>query len=87
MTLTRITACFGFLIVLTGVTAISQDTEKPTLPPDAKWVGIPKGGAGMIDIEDYIVVYDQGRGKGTMISKNEMVGDANEPKRFDFTIR
>lgn len=89
MSLTRLTLCLGLLILLSGVTAFSRQGGTP-LPPDAKFVGIPKDGAGMIDTKDYIVIYDQGKGKGKLISKIEYEGNDPEPSRhkmYEFAIK
>lgn len=84
MSLTRLTLCLGLLILLSGVSAYSRQ-EAPNLPPDAKWTGIPKGGAGIVDTENFVIVYDQGRGKGKIISKQE--SDEKGPTMHEFVIK
>ncbi len=82
------TFCLGLLVVLSGVTAISQVREAPSIPPGPPvppLVGIPKGGAGILETRDMIVVYDQGRGKGKVISKITTI--EGRPEMHEFVIR
>lgn len=90
MSLTRFTFCLGLLILLSGVTAVSQIGNREMGPPQIPVrpqhvVGIPKGGAGMLEIDDEVIVYDQGRGKGKIISKTRTVDE--HPEMHEFVIR
>lgn len=91
MSLTRLTFCLGLLILLSGVTAMSQlgggastGVSNGPVPP---MVSIPKGGAGMLETEDHVFVYDQERGKGKIISKTTTVDDDGKPQMHEFVIK
>lgn len=87
MSLTRVTFCLGLLLLLSGVAAVSQvqagakSSEEPQVPT----VSIPKGGAGMLETDDEVIIYDQGRGKGKIISKVRSIDE--KPKMHEFVIR
>ena len=85
MPLTRLTFCLGLLILLTGVAATARQ-DASAFPQNARYVGIPKGGAGILESENAIIVYDQGRGRGKIIEKNSFDGE-NRRVLQEFVIK
>lgn len=75
------------MIVLSGVTVFSQGPQAgmPQVPASARFMGIPKGGAGILETRDLVIVYDQGRGKGKIISK--ITTRNGDPVMTEFVIR
>ena len=106
MNLTRLTLCLGFLLALSTVPVLSQETAPPArisggasswgasgstsafpTPPIGPTVptSIPKGGAGVWGDDQYIVIYDQGRGQGRIIAKRTTRN--GDPVITEFKIR